>query len=158
MADFDPVLDRYSLKPEDIVIRGCQRERPERLIESMRQHYLSPALRTLWSGGEWGLSVAAFPNGTEASILKAARHMRQSHYRVAPAGAIREVGEDLLDVPFDAMSSHDVLRVVWDHNAHGLILNSREPTMELAAAIAEAFGAPRTNPYYEERSRRRASR
>jgi hypothetical protein len=110
------------------------------------------------------------PGGTEAAILKAARQLRQSHYRVATADAIVGLSEawDRRPLPdpddTDAVAAYvrskpvQRLHVEWDHNAHALIVASVEPTLELAGRIAELFGPPIPNPYYEERRRSRASR
>jgi hypothetical protein len=119
----------------------------------MQAHYSHP--NTL---AEWGLSVAAASSLSEVEILRGARHLRQSHYRVASVEALHDLGDDALAVPFEQAHLQTYVVVMWDHNTHGLILSSKEPTLELAAAIAAAFGPPKVNPYYEERSRSRASR
>jgi len=108
---------------------------------------------------EWGLSIATMLDASEVEVLKAARHLRQSHYRSATMQDFEGIGIDVLDVDMDEpRENYDYLHIAWDHNAHGLILNTREPSMELATAIANAFGPPKVNPYYEERRRSRASR
>lgn len=148
------------------MIRGCQHEPPARLLESMRAHFRLPT-----TPAEWGLSVASMPSGTEAAILKAAGQLRQSHYRVASVEALSELSDPwVYDTPFpdpddaEAIAAYvrskpaQRLHVEWDHNAHALILASVEPTLELAGQIAELFGPPIPNPYYEERRRSRASR
>lgn len=142
---------RYTLSRDDVVLRGCEREPPQRVLASMREHYLSPR-----TPAEWGLSVAAMPQASEKEILRNARQLRQSFYRVAQVGDIHDLSEwDLESV--EDMSLNDV-SVSWDHNAHGLILSHMEPTMELAASICGLFGPPRANPFYEERKRRHAGR
>lgn len=142
---------RYSLSAADILLRGCEREPPQRLLGSMQEHYAS--LRT---ATEWGLSVAAMPSGSEADILKAARQIRQSHYRVTSVSVLDELSDRVIDEV--DWASVIWVHAVWDHNAHGLILSHNEPTMDLAASLAAAFGPPKVNPYYEERSRSRARR
>lgn len=119
----------------------------------MRAHFLHPR-----TPPEWGLSVAAMPRATEENVLKAARHLRQSHYRVASVQAVHALNPDPLAVPAEQAGSMQWLSLLWDHNAHGLLLANQEPTMELVTLIAGLFGPAKVNPYYEERSRSRASR
>ena len=119
----------------------------------MRTHYQLPT-----TPNEWGLSVASMPEASEDEILKAARQLRQSHYRVASVNDIHSLSGDILNLPRDELDSVDYLSVVWDHNAHALILSSREPTLELATSIAATFGPATVNPYYDERKRSRARR
>ncbi len=147
------VAPRYTLSAGDVVLRGCGHEPPQRLLESMRAHFrLSPFPQ------EWGLSVASMPGGDEAQILKAGRQLRQSHYRVASVRQVQDLLGDVLATTTDEWMKLVHLSVVWDHNAHALLLASREPTLELATLIAGAFGPAKVNPYYEERRRTRASR
>jgi hypothetical protein len=148
------VPSRYTLTPSDLLIRGCEKERPERLLLSMREHHANPATK-----GEWGLSVAASPGADEAALLKTARQIRQSHYRVTVVADLRRLRTDPLPKPSDpAWHTMVLLYAQWDHNAHGLIVSRNEPTLEVAAAIAALFGPPKVNPYYHERSRDRARR
>lgn len=144
---------RYTLSITDIVIRGCERELPARLLESMRAHYFLPS-----TPQEWGLSVASMPGATEAEILKAARQIRQSHYRVASVNDLWTLNPETWSVPIAELAGLDYVSAVWDHNAHALIVSRREPTLERAEAIAALFGEPKPNPYYAERKRRHASR
>lgn len=116
----------------------------------MREHYGNPA-----TSRDWGLSVAASPGANEADLLRSARQIRQSHYRVALVAQIDDINtpwERLKDVGVDGAVA---LHAKWDHNAHGLIVSLNEPTLEIAVAIAAAFGPPKVNPYYMERSRNR---
>ena len=119
----------------------------------MREHYLHPG-----TSAHWGLSVAASPGGSEAEILKAARHLRQSHYRVAVAAELHELSDDILTIEADRIREAVLLSAVWDHNAHGLIVSAYEPTLEVASAISGVFGEPRVNPFHEERRQRHARR
>lgn len=119
----------------------------------MRAHFRLPS-----TPHEWGLSVASMPGGNEEQILKAGRQLRQSHYRVASVGKIQCLLGDILAIPVDEWMKLVHLSVVWDHNAHALLLASQEPTLELAALIAGSFGPAKVNPYYDERKRSRASR
>lgn len=144
---------RYTLSFSDIVIRGCAHEPAARLLESMRAHFRLPT-----TPGEWGLSVDSMPGGTEAAILRAARQLRQSHYRVASVRALHDLSDDRLGGSIEEWMDRDHLSVQWDHNAHALILSLRAPTLELATAIAATFGPPKVNPYYDERKRSHARR
>ena len=144
---------RYRLSIADIVLRGCEREPPKRLLESMRAHRAAPN-----TPEEWGLSVASMPGHDEAAVLQAARQIRQSHYRVASVEAIHDMYGRAWEVSSARWQRLNHLSVVWDHNAHALILSSQEPTLDLAIALAGLFGPPKVNPYYDERRRSRASR
>lgn len=121
----------------------------------MRTHF---ALSRPNPPGEWGLSVATMPGATEDEILKAAKQLRQSHYRVASAGDLWEINGDPLKMTDEQRSAAHFLYADWDHNAHGLLLTMKEPTLELAAQIADLFGPAKVNPFYDERKRSHAGR
>lgn len=144
---------RYSLSTDDVILRGCEKEPPARLLASMRAHFRHPQGR-----GEWGLSVATMPGADEHAIAKAARQLRQSHYRVASIRDLHALAGELVGMSDEQWDATNWLTVMWDHNAHGLIVARWEPTMELAAKIAAVFGAPCVNPYYEQRRRPHAGR
>lgn len=143
----------YTLFRSDLLIRGCEREKPERLLLSMREHHANPA-----TTNEWGLSVAASPGADEQSLLKTARQIRQSHYRVAVVADLHELDEPLPGLHDPSQRTAVSVHAKWDHNAHGLIVSLNEPTLEVATAIAGAFGEPKVNPFHEERSRSRVRR
>lgn len=126
------------LARSDVVLRGCRREPPQRLLQSMLDHEASLYVQD----GEYGLSVGCEPGRSESEILLAATHLKQTHYRVGEVAYFLDLG----------------LVVVWDHARHGLILSLEEPTFALAEKIAAGFSEPKPNPYHEERSRRSASR
>lgn len=131
--------DSRLLRPDDLVVRGCQNEPPDRLLLSMREHYSSPRTADFWA-----LSVAALPGADEAEIIRQAGHLRQSHYRVAKVGDLRRI---TLDAGIDLGGA--VLSVVWEHAARGLVVTMEAPHLEVAAHIASAFGLPKPNPHHE---------